>query len=112
MTHPIFEPLSIGRLRLRNRVIKTATYEGMVVGGMPAATLLRHHVEIARGGVGMTTLAYCAISDEGRTFVNQMVMRDATVAPLRAITDAVHREGAAAMLQIGHCGGFSKNEEL
>jgi len=110
--HPIFEPLTLGRLRLRNRVIKTATYEGMVVNGLPSEVLKRHHVELARGGVGMTTVAYCAVSGEGRTFANQMVMRDDTVAPLRALTDAVHREGAAVMLQLGHCGGFSKNEEL
>ncbi len=108
----VFEPLSLGDLALRNRVIKTATYEGMVVDGMPSKALARHHVELARGGVGMTTVAYCAVSPEGRTFANQMVMRAETIKPLRAITDAVHREGAAAMLQLGHCGGFSKNEAL
>lgn len=111
-THPIFEPLRIGNLQLRNRVIKTATYEGMVVDGLPSQALQRHHVELARGGVGMTTVAYCAVSPEGRTFEDQMVMRRETVAPLRALTDAIHREGAAAMLQLGHCGGFIKNAAL
>lgn len=110
--HPIFEPITLGPLTLRNRVIKTATYEGMVHDGLPTEVLKRHHVELAKGGVGMTTVAYCSVSDEGRTFANQMVMRDDTVAPLRSITEGVHREGAAAMLQIGHCGGFSKNEGL
>src|SRR5512143_1094717 len=94
MHHPIFEPLRLGKLALRNRVIKTATYEGMVVNGLPSELLKRHHVELARGGVGMTTVAYCAVSAEGRTFSNQMVMRQDTVAPLRSITEAVHREGA------------------
>ena len=112
MTHPIFEPLELGRLHLRNRVIKAATYEGMIVSGLPSGALVRHHVELARGGVGMTTVAYCAVSNDGRTFSNQLVMRDDAVAPLRVLTDSVHREGAAVMLQIGHCGGFSKNEEL
>jgi 2,4-dienoyl-CoA reductase-like NADH-dependent reductase (Old Yellow Enzyme family) len=112
VTHPAFEPFRLGRLALRNRIVKTATYEGMVVDGLPTEVLLRHHAELARGGVGMTTVAYCAVSPEGRTFANQMVMREDTVKPLRAITDAVHAEGAAAMLQLGHCGGFSKNEEL
>ena len=111
-SHPAFEPLQLGRLRLRNRILKSATYEGMVVNGLPSELLKRHHVELARGGVAMTTVAYCAISAEGRTFSNQMVMRKETVEPLRAVTDAVHREGAAVMLQLGHCGGFSKNEEL
>ena len=108
----VFEPITLGSLTLRNRVIKTATYEGMVVDGLPSEVLLRHHAELARGGVAMTTIAYCSVSPEGRTFRNQMVMQPASVPALRVLTDAVHREGAAAMLQLGHCGGFSKNEEL
>jgi 2,4-dienoyl-CoA reductase-like NADH-dependent reductase (Old Yellow Enzyme family) len=112
MTHPAFTPFELGSLQLKNRIIKTGTYEGMVVDGLPAETLVRHHAELARGGVAMTTVAYCAVSDTGRTFKNQMVMKDETVKPLRALTKAVHDEGAKVMLQIGHCGGFSKNEEL
>lgn len=111
-THPIFEPGRLGSLALRNRIVKTATYEGMVLGGLPTESLLRHHRDLAKGGVGMTTVAYCAVSPEGKTFENQMVMREDTVKPLRAITDAVHAEGAAAMLQVGHAGGFSKNADL
>lgn len=108
----VFEPLRIGALSLRNRIVKTATYEGMAARGAPSLSLLRHHVELARGGVGMTTVAYGAISGEGRTFAEQMVVNAGAVRPLRALTDAVHAEGAAVMLQLGHCGGFSKNEEL
>lgn len=108
----VFSPYTLGDLRLRNRLIKTATYEGMVHGGRPTARLRDHHVDLARGGIGMTTIAYCAVSPEGRTFANQLVMDDDNIARLRGLTDAVHREGAAASLQLGHCGGFSKNEEL
>jgi 2,4-dienoyl-CoA reductase-like NADH-dependent reductase (Old Yellow Enzyme family) len=108
----MFSPLALGALRLRNRIIKTATYEGMIASGLPTEVLVRHHTELARGGVGMTTIAYCSVSPEGRTFAEQMVMGTDSIPPLRALTDAVHREGAAAMLQLGHCGGFSKNEEL
>lgn len=108
----VFDPIRIGDLRLRNRVVKTATYEGMAVDGLPSELLKRHHVELARGGVGLTTVAYCAVSPEGRTFEGQLVMQPQAVAPLRALTDAVHREGAAVMLQLGHCGGFSKNASL
>ena len=39
-------------------------------------------------------------------------MRPEVVAPLRRLTDAVHREGAAASLQLGHCGWFTKNQAL
>ena len=108
----VFSPFTLGRLVLPSRVIKTATYEGMATDGAPSEVLKRHHVELAEGGVGMTTVAYASVSPEGRTFAEQMVMRPENVAPLQALTDAVHAAGAAAMLQLGHAGGFSKNTEL
>ena len=108
----LFGPARLGGLELRNRVIKTATYEGMTPHGAPSAALVRHHRAIAAGGVGMSTVAYCAVSPNGRTFAEQMYMREAIVPGLRELTDAIHAEGAAASLQLGHCGFFSKNREL
>lgn len=105
-------PARLGSLSLRNRVIKTATYEGMTPGGVPGEALLRHHRELARGGVGMTTVAYCAVSRDGRTFAEQMWMREDIVGALGLITAAIHGEGGAASLQLGHCGYFSRNREL
>lgn len=105
-------PGTLGGLRLRNRVIKTATYEGMCPGGMPSPALVEHHRAIAAGGVAMTTVAYCAVAPNGRTFAEQLTMRPEVVPGLRVVTDAVHREGAAASIQLGHCGYFSKNQEL
>jgi 2,4-dienoyl-CoA reductase-like NADH-dependent reductase (Old Yellow Enzyme family) len=107
-----FAPVKLGALALRNRVIKTATYEGMCPGGVPSDALVEHHRALAAGGVGMTTVAYCAVSSDGRTFAEQMYARPEVVAPLRRVTDAVHREGAAASLQLGHCGWFTKNKAL
>ena len=110
--HAAFTPGRLGPLTLRNRIIKTATYEGMCPGGIPSPALVRHHRELAAGGVGMTTVAYCAVSAAGRTFDEQMSMRPEIVAPLRTVTDAVHAEGAAVSLQLGHCGAFSKSTAL
>lgn len=105
-------PARLGRLLLRNRIVKTATYEGMTPHGAPSPALVRHHVELARGGVGMTTVAYCAVSPNGRTFAEQMWMRDEIVRALAGLAAAVHAEGAAVSLQLGHCGYFSRNTEL
>ncbi len=112
MTTNAFAPAKLAGLELRNRVIKTATYEGMCPGGVPSDDLVEHHRVLAAGGVGMTTVAYCAVSGDGRTFAEQMFMRPETVGPLRRVTDAVHREGGAASLQLGHCGWFTKNKAL
>jgi 2,4-dienoyl-CoA reductase-like NADH-dependent reductase (Old Yellow Enzyme family) len=110
--HGVFTPGRLGTLELRNRVIKAATYEGMCPGGLPSAALVRHHRDLAAGGVGMTTVAYCAVSPNGRTFEEQMFMRPEVVPPLKVLTDAVHAAGAAVSLQLGHCGYFSKNKQL
>jgi 2,4-dienoyl-CoA reductase-like NADH-dependent reductase (Old Yellow Enzyme family) len=112
MPSRIFTPGKIGGLVLRNRVIKAATYEGMCAGRGPSRSLVRHHAELAAGGVGMTTVAYGAVSPDGRTFAEQMHLREEVVPSLRALTDAVHAEGAAASIQLGHCGSFTKNKEL
>ncbi|HVO22387.1 MAG TPA: NADH:flavin oxidoreductase [Candidatus Margulisiibacteriota bacterium] len=107
--HIAFTPGRLGAIELRNRIIKTATYEGMCPGGVPSGALIEHHRTLAQGGVGMTTVAYCAVSPSGRTFAEQMYMHDAIIPKLRALTDAVHAAGAAVSLQLGHCGFFSKN---
>lgn len=100
-------PWTLGPLALRNRIVKSATNEGMAPGGVPTQALVRHHRAMAAGGVGLTTVAYCAVNPDGRTFPDQVVLDDATVKHLRALTDAVHAEGAAASAQLTHGGAFN-----
>lgn len=103
-----FDPGRLGPIELRNRVIKSATYEGMSPGGVPGDALVDFHATLARGGVGMTTVAYCAVHRDGRTFPDQLWMRDEVVPRLARLTAAVHEHGAKASIQLAHCGFFSK----
>ncbi len=112
MTYDVFSPGKLGDLELRNRVIKTATFEGMCPGGEVTEPLIEHHRAMAAGGVGMTTVAYCSVSPDGRTYGHQMVMRSEIVPGLRRLTDAVHAEGAAVALQLGHCGYFASKKVI
>lgn len=102
-----FSPVQIGPLRLRNRFIKSATNEGMAKGGVPSKALVEHHRRMAAGGAAMTTVAYCAVSPDGRTFEDQVTLDAASLPHLRVLTAAVHREGAAACAQITHGGAFT-----
>ena len=102
-----FTPIKLGPLALRNRFIKAGANEGMVPLGLPTAALVKHHRDVAAGGVGMTTVAYAAVAPDGMTFGHQLVMNAQAVPHLRVLTDAVHREGAAACLQITHAGSFT-----
>jgi 2,4-dienoyl-CoA reductase-like NADH-dependent reductase (Old Yellow Enzyme family) len=107
-----FSPFKLAGLVLRNRVIKTATFEGMTPGGRVSPALVEHHRALAAGGVAMTTVAYCAVTPDGRTFRDQLHMRPEVVPELRRLTEAVHQHGAAASIQLGHCGAFCNNHDL
>jgi 2,4-dienoyl-CoA reductase-like NADH-dependent reductase (Old Yellow Enzyme family) len=103
-TPDVFGPATLGPLTLRNRVIKAATFEGMTPDALVTDRLVDYHVRPAAGGVGMTTVAYCAVAPEGRTERRQIWMRPEAVPGLRRLTDAVHAEGAAVAAQLGHAG--------
>jgi 4,4'-dithiodibutanoate disulfide reductase len=108
--HPVstgvspFAPAQLGPLTLRNRIIKAATFEGVMPNGAVTNSLIEFHRLVARGGAAMTTLAYCAISPGGRVNRNTLVMSDDILVDLRRLTDAVHNEGAAIAAQLGHAG--------
>ena len=55
----------------------------------------------------MTTVAYAAVTRSGLSFDRQLWMRPEIIPGLRRLTDAVHAEGAAAGIQLGHCGNMS-----
>ena len=104
---PIFSPVTIGPVTLRNRIIRSAAFENMAYGNKPSQDLMDYHVAVSRGGVGMTTLAYASVNRSGLSFDGQLWMREEIVPALREITDAVHAQGAKASIQLGHCGNMT-----
>lgn len=107
MESKLFTPFNIGPLTLRNRTIRSAAFEGMCPGNAPSQMLLDYHRSVAAGGVGMTTIAYASVTRSGLSFPSQLWLREDIIQGLKEITDAIHVEGAAASIQIGHCGNMS-----
>jgi 2,4-dienoyl-CoA reductase-like NADH-dependent reductase (Old Yellow Enzyme family) len=99
-----FTPAALGPKTVRNRFIKAATFEGMAVDGLVTDHLIDFHTAVAAGGVGMTTLAYLAVSRDGRGAPGEIVVRPEAVPGLTRLAEAVHAQGAAAAAQIGHAG--------
>ena len=97
-------------MTLRNRTIRSAAFESMCPGHEPSQMLYDYHTSVARGGVGMTTVAYAAVEESGLSFDRQLVMRPDIIPGLRRLTDGIHKEGAAAGIQLGHCGNMSHKE--
>lgn len=102
-----FSPVTIGPLTLKNRFLKAATNEGMSAGGVPSRQLALLHGDLAGGGVALTTVAYCAVSRDGRTLPNQLILEPASLPHFKALTDAVHARGGMASAQITHGGCFT-----
>lgn len=103
----LFTPYQLGPVLLRNRTVRSAAFESMGKDFGPTQQLQDYHVSVARGGVGMTTVAYASVNRSGISFNKQLWLRDEIVPQLHELTDAVHREGAAIGIQIGHCGNMT-----
>lgn len=99
-----FEPGRLGPLTLRNRIIKAATFEGVMPRGTVSDELVEFHSRVARGGAAMTTVAYCAVSKGGRVNRDTLVLDENLAPDLQRLTDAVHEHGALVAAQMGHAG--------
>lgn len=65
MESKLFTPVTFGPLTLRNRTIRSAAFESMCPGNAPSDMLLDYHRSVAAGGIGMTTVAYAAVTQSG-----------------------------------------------
>jgi 2,4-dienoyl-CoA reductase-like NADH-dependent reductase (Old Yellow Enzyme family) len=98
-------PLRIGSATIRNRLYRAPVLEGAGDGDDAADVYARHFVENARHGVGLIVQGSSCIFAEGRTSPGMTTVdtRDKMLR-LAPMVDAVHREGAAIFIQLGHGG--------
>ena len=103
---PLLQPFQLKHLTLRNRIIVTSHEPAYPEDGMPKDLYRAYTVERARGGVAMTmTAGSAAVSrDSPPVFNNLLAYKDEIVPWVRQMTDAVHEEGAAIMIQLTHLG--------
>jgi 2,4-dienoyl-CoA reductase-like NADH-dependent reductase (Old Yellow Enzyme family) len=104
----LFTPFKLGPMTLRNRTVRAAAFEGMCPGNIVSEDLIDYHRAVAAGGIAMTSVAYAAVERSGLSFPHQLLLDEVAVPGLRKLTDAVHKEGAACSIQIGHCGNMAK----
>ena len=109
MLRKAFTPINLRGLELKNRFIKTATYEGMSKAGTPDERLFELHASMAANDVALTTVAYGAVNEDGLTHEDQMVIDDSAVPHLEKLADAVHEKGGKIAIQLTHCGYFTRS---
>ena len=99
-----FSPAPLGPRQLRNRFVKSATFEGPQPDNLVGDRLIEFHRAVAAGGAALSTVAYCAVSPEGSTDGRTLLLRPEVVPGLARLADAVHAEGALVAAQVGHAG--------
>lgn len=100
----VFAPVDLGPVRLRNRTVKAATFEGRTPDGLVTDELIAYHRAPAEGGVGLTTVAYLAVAPDGRTHREQIVVSERSLPGLARLADEIHATGAGIAGQVGHAG--------
>jgi 2,4-dienoyl-CoA reductase-like NADH-dependent reductase (Old Yellow Enzyme family) len=103
----IFSPWNIGQLQLGNRLVRSATWEGMAQeDGAPSQRLFELTTELARGGVGLILMGYSYVDPEGLGMPRQTgIHDDGVIEPWKKLVDAVHDAGTRVATQIVHAGG-------
>jgi len=103
----LFENTSINSVTLKNRFVRSATFEGMagVDDGVCTPRLIDLTAELAKGGVGLIITGYAYISQQGKARGGQLgVHRDELIPGLVQMAEAVHKEGGKIAMQIAHAG--------
>ena len=102
----LFDPVDIGGLELKNRFVRSATYEGMADRrGCVTDRQVALYEALATGGVGLIVTGLCSVHPSGRISGYQNIISDdSAVDGLNALAATAHRHGAKIAVQIAHCG--------
>ncbi len=108
----LFEPSQINGMKLRNRFVRSATWEGMAAeDGACTPRLLDLMTRLAKGGVGLIVTSHAYLRPEGQASHWQLgIHKDEIFDGLREMTRAAHNHGSRIVLQLAHAGLVAKTE--
>ncbi len=102
---PLFEPIRLGQVQVRNRIVMTGHGTGMAKDFLPSEAHVAYYRERAMGGVGLIGMAFPQIHPTSQDVPGEPHAYDPACVPgLRRIVDAVHEHGATMVMQLGHGG--------
>jgi 2,4-dienoyl-CoA reductase-like NADH-dependent reductase (Old Yellow Enzyme family) len=113
MTPNPFQPTRLAGITLKNRILRSATHEGLAdESGAPLPALTQKYLQLAKGGVGAIITGYAGVRPEGRCAYHRMLMidRDELIPAYRTLTDAVHAAGTPLFLQLAHAGRQTRSQ--
>jgi len=108
-----FRPGSIGKLRIKNRIVMPAMSTNFASAeGEPTLRLIGYYAERARGGVGMIVVENANIDypTGSNGTVQLRIDHDRYIPGLHHLAMGIKRYGATATIQINHAGGMAEQE--
>ena len=111
----LFEKTTIKGMELKNRLVRSATHEGMADrNGFPTQDLFRLYERLAKGGVGLIITGFAFVTPDGMCpFVGmQGIDTDEHIPRYRELVQVVHENGARIAMQIAHCGRQTTREAV
>ena len=105
--NPLLTPWTLASLSLRNRIVRSATWEGACDdAGQPTDKTIDYYRALAQGGVGLIISGYTFVTPEGKQQKGQAgLYNDAFSAAFRGMAEAVHAHQGKVVLQLVHTGG-------
>ncbi|WP_163836220.1 dimethylglycine demethylation protein DgcA [Spartinivicinus ruber] len=108
----IFQPLTINKTTIRNRVVSTAHAEVYATeGGMTTERYVKYYEEKAKGGVGLCICggsSVVSIDSPQGWWKSVNLSTDRIIPHFQNLADAVHKHGGKIMIQITHMGRRSR----
>ena len=111
----LFDETKISGIPVRNRIIRSATHDGLAdENGAPSDKLISKYEQLAKNGVGCIITGYAAVSRNGVSPYPRMmkIYDDSVIGKYKELTEAVHRHGAPVILQIAHCGRQTSSKAI
>jgi len=102
----LFETTKMNQMELKNRFVRSATWEGLAnPDGSCSEELTDLVVELAKGQVGLIISSYAYVNPTGQTSIRQLgIYDDRFVAGYKKMVEKVHHEGSKIIMQIVHAG--------
>ncbi|MDP2924467.1 MAG: NADH:flavin oxidoreductase [Candidatus Omnitrophota bacterium] len=103
----LFQPAKIGNLTLTNRILRSATHEGMCDNqGFPTDEYLTKYAALAKNSIGAIITGFVYISNCGRAMHPGQagIDDDSKIPAYKRLTDQVHSCDGRIFMQIAHCG--------
>lgn len=107
MSDPLFQPITINRMEVKNRIFMPAMHMNMAGNYAVGDRLVDFYAERARGGAGMITVGYATIDERSGNPGNIGAHKDIYIPGLTRLATAIRDNGARSSVQLNHAGRYN-----